>query len=602
VRHQRVRSALLRQHGERTPGEEVNEMSDECGAKPALQDERGQAIVVIAFALVALVLFAGLALDAATIYAGQSRLKRAVDSAALAGVVELPSEATAAARTRQFMLGNGFDIANPESIPLFETARVPSTEYMQWAVTVTHRVPLLFLPMINFSHADVTEVAVAEYRSMVDVYTSQTGGRGIVGPTNLSNWGRWANPRWGDAYTPQCWTCNSGCDAFGAGKNFCPEPSGPNPDHSELYNEFAQGYPLRIYIPPAYAYDEVQIEILDPDGHNAPVNSDVTITYIDGSTDVVLLGDVDCHPYAGTANDNDRRDACLLETGDDPNLHWFLRMDENRSFSHLNNGRPSSYTPEYNTETEYRLFYHKQLADQSVLKETIGSTLVGGANDSTTDMSWVVAWTVDIDCDDGSCDIQHITPNEDGSLSLYLEVDGVSGYSQNGFDIWAGPPPTTYTVPADVNDRNIFLFQNPWAHDSGGVVTFASGYFPLTTNVTGPITVTFAYVPPEAIGLGVNLYHFDNDAAALGEPIDYYLEGVEDWHIQGTLSLNGTWSTTENYVYQPPGNRDHDNAPVPDEFYGGYLSAQYSARFLDTSSWRLEYEGIVGDVFVRLIQ
>jgi hypothetical protein len=208
---------------------------------------------------------------------------------------------------------------------------------------------------------------------------------------------------------------------------------------------------------------------------------------------------------------------------------------------------------------------------------------------------------VDLNCEDGPCDVQHITENDDGSLSLFLEVDGVGGYSKNGFDIWAGPPPPTYTVPPNVNDRNVFLLQNPWAHDSGGVVTFASGYFPMTTNLSEPMTTTFAFVPPEALGVGINLFHFDNDAT-IGEVIDYYLEGVEDWHYQGTLSLNGTWSTSENYVYQPPGSRDHDSAQVPDEFYGGYLQARYAGRFQDSSSWRLEYEGIVGDVFVRLIR
>ena len=154
---------------------------DKRRGNPILRDEQGQAIVIIAFALIALVLFAGLALDAATIYAGQSRLKRAVDAAALAGVIELPSEAAAGARTRQFMLANGFD-TDPDGgvISLFETSRLLSTEYMQWAVTATHRVPLHFLPLINFTHADVTEVAVAEYRSMVDIYTTQTDRKSVV--------------------------------------------------------------------------------------------------------------------------------------------------------------------------------------------------------------------------------------------------------------------------------------------------------------------------------------------------------------------------------------------------------------------------------------
>jgi hypothetical protein len=575
-------------------------------ANPHRRDEQGQAIVVIAFALIALVLFAGLALDAATIYAGQSRLKRAVDAAALAGVIELPNEAAAGARTRQFMLANGFDTDDDEVIYPFQTSRILSTEYMQWAVTATHRVPLHFLPLINFTHADVTEVAVAEYRSMVDIYTTQTGGRGIVGPVNLSNWGQYSNPRWGDAFTPRCWTCSSGCDPD-AGTDPATCPNGPNPDHTELYNEFSQGYPFRIHIPPAYAFDEVRIELLDPDGYNQPIEDDVTITKVDGTMYSVPYTEVDCYPPAGTENDNDRRDGCLLETSDDANPYWFMRMDENRCFSHLDSGRPAAgYTPSYNTETEYRLYYHKQLTDQSIIRQDI-STYVGGANDSTTDMLWVEAWAVDIDCSDGSCNVEDIWVNEDGSRSLYLEVDGVSGWSKNGFDLWAGPPtPTTDTVPANVNDRNLHLLNNPSSHDSGGIVTYGSGYLPLGVNVdsgTESIELTLAHMPIEASGLNVNLYHFDNDAGALGQVIDYYLEGVSGWNYQGTLSLNGTWSTSENYVYQPPGARDHDSVTIPgDEFYGGYLKAEYRTSFLDTSSWRIEYEGVVGDMFVRLIQ
>lgn len=570
-------------------------------------EEQGQAIIIVALAMVALVLFAGLALDAATIYAGQSRLKRAIDAAALAGVVELPNEPAAEARSRQFMLGNGFDTGDSDVISLFETARIPSTEYMQWAITATHRVPLYFLPIINFNYAEVTEVSVAEYRSWVDIYTTQTGGRGIVGQVNLSNWGQYANPLWGDAFTPICWTCSSGCDSDGgtdpADELNCPK--GPNPDHAELYNEFGQGYPFRIHIPPGYESDLVQIELLDPDGHNQPVDGPVTITHLDDTTTVVALADIDCNPHGGWANDNDQRDACLLETGDSENPYWFLRMDENRCFSEDNNGRPgTSYSPAYNTQTEYRLYYHKQLPDQSILREPIGTTFVGGADDSTTDMQWALAWTVDVNCDDGLCDVPDIVESGDGSRSLYLEVDGITGWSKNGWDLWAGPPPTD-TVPVNVNDRNIFLLQNPWSHDSGGIVTFGSGYLPFTVNVDGytePITMTFAFVPPAAVGVGINLYHFDNDAGTLGQTVDYYLEGVDEWHYQGTLSLDGTWSTTTNYLYQAPGARDHDSAAVPEEFYGAYLKARYRAGFVDSSTWRLEYEGLVGDVFVRLIQ
>ncbi|TKJ29221.1 MAG: hypothetical protein CEE40_09280 [Chloroflexi bacterium B3_Chlor] len=580
-----------------------------------LQDEQGQAIVIIAFAVIGLILFAGLALDAATVYAGQSRLKRALDAAALAGVVELPNEDAAVARTKQFMLANGFDTADTESVPLFDYGRIQSTEYMQWAVTATHRVPLNFLPLINFDYAEVTEVAVAEYRVMVDIYTTQTGGRGIVGPVNLSNWGRWSNPKWGDAFTPQCWTCDGDCpddlptDVQGnvtdcpAGSKSPETPGGFNPDHAELYNEFGQGYPFRIHIPPAYDSNEVQIELLDPDGYNQSLQGSVTIS-------CTMQGDTETRTDCG-----DQRDACLLDTCDedeDINDYWFMRIDENRCFTDTGGGRCGpAYSEDHNTQTEYRLYYHRQLADQSIIREQIGTTYVGWATEAddladdglSTDMEWIVAWTVDVDCDDGSCDVPNIVVNEDDSRSLYLEVDGVTGSSENGFDLWAGPPPPiTETIPSNVNDRNLHLLWNPNYHDSGGIVTFGSGYLPLNTNVTGPVTMTFAFVPPEASGIAINLFHFNNDSGSLGQQIDYYLEGVSDWHHVGTLSLKGTWSTSDDYLYQPPGSRDHDGVTLPDEFYGGYLIAEYQTGFLDTSSWRIEYEGIVGDMFVRLIQ
>jgi hypothetical protein len=576
----------------------VKRRLEQCRELLTVQDEQGQAIIIIAFAIVALILFAGLALDAATIYAGQSRLKRAVDAAALAGVVELPNEAAAADRTTQFLLANGYDATDSEVMPSFEAARLPSAEYMQWGVTATYRLRLNFLPVINFDYVEMTEVAVAEYRSMVDIYSSQTGGRGIVREVHLANWGRYANPLFGDLYTPHCWTCSGAACPADAPEdpNLCPG-YGPNPDHSELYNEFSQGYSFRISVPGSYPYDELSIEILDPDSYNQPINdSVVTITRIDGEPIDII---VDCDPTTGDI-DNDRQDACLLETPDERNPYWFLRLDENRAF----NGKPESYNEAYATTTHYRLYYHKQLADQSMIKSFVDPTYVGGY-DASHDMEWVEAWRVDL-----NSDLPGIVTSEDGDFSLYLEVDGVSGSSKNGFDLWAGPPYTG--IPTNINERNIYLLHpdNHSLHDPAGVVTYGSGYLPLVTTAdpTEIMTVTFTFVPEEALHIGMNLFHFDSDFSPYGQGIDYYLDGVGDWHYAGTLSLNGTWSTSQNYVYQEPGTRDHDTAIIhgssldPDEFYGGYLLGKFYPRFLKTSTWHLEYQGIVGEVFVRLIE
>jgi hypothetical protein len=557
----------------------------------ALEGEQGQAIVIIAFAIIGLILFAGLALDAATIYAGQTRLKRAVDAAALAAVRDLPSVSLATERTRQFMRANGFDPDNTEMLPVLE-ARRPTSAYVQWVVTATYRLPLLFLPLINFDYVEITEVAVAEFRSMSNIYTSQRGVRGLAGPVYLGIWGRYANPKYGDPFTPQCWTCNSGCDAEDAGKDFC--PNGENPDHGELYSQFGQGYPFMIYIPPSYAEDTIQIEILDPDGYNQPPQGSVTITSSDGSTTTVA----DCA---------DRRDACLLDTGELANPYWFMRMDRNRYFGTSEGGRPpGGYDKGLNTQTEYRLYYYKRLPSQAIVREDIGLPYIGYARDNddladdgkSTDMQWVVAWTLDINCGDGSCDVPDIVVDDNGGRSLRLEVDGVTGFSENGFDLWAGPPPTT-TIASDVNLRNLYLISNTLAHDSYGVVTYGSGYLPLSVHTSEPITLTFDFIPPEAVNVAMKIFHFDNDS---GGQIDYYLEGVPGWHSVGSLSLDGTWSDSQNYVYQLPGSRNHDSVTMPDVFFGGYLRGILQGDLSDTSTWIVEYEAAMGDTFVRLVE
>lgn len=53
------------------------------------QTEKGQSIVLIALMMVAIIAFVGIAIDVGFIFARGSQLQSAIDSAALAGVVEL---------------------------------------------------------------------------------------------------------------------------------------------------------------------------------------------------------------------------------------------------------------------------------------------------------------------------------------------------------------------------------------------------------------------------------------------------------------------------------------------------------------------------------
>ena len=73
--------------------------------------ERGQSIVIFALSLVALLLFAGLAVDMGVIFIGREELSRGVDAAVLAGATELPRSGKPGAdiRAQQYLDVNKID-------------------------------------------------------------------------------------------------------------------------------------------------------------------------------------------------------------------------------------------------------------------------------------------------------------------------------------------------------------------------------------------------------------------------------------------------------------------------------------------------------------
>ena len=78
------------------------------------QSERqsGQSLVILAFAFLGLIAMLGLALDLGLVYIERVRIKRAVDAATLAGVVELPYEDQSYQRALEYLDLNGYDVAN----------------------------------------------------------------------------------------------------------------------------------------------------------------------------------------------------------------------------------------------------------------------------------------------------------------------------------------------------------------------------------------------------------------------------------------------------------------------------------------------------------
>src|SRR5687767_13014247 len=68
--------------------------------------EKGQVIVITAFAIIVMFGMVGLAVDVGRMYAARAELSRAVDAAALAGVLELPAVATAETKAENYLAEN----------------------------------------------------------------------------------------------------------------------------------------------------------------------------------------------------------------------------------------------------------------------------------------------------------------------------------------------------------------------------------------------------------------------------------------------------------------------------------------------------------------
>jgi hypothetical protein len=82
------------------------------------REERGQSIVLLAFAFIGLVGMLGLALDLGLVYIERIALKRSIDAAVLAGVIELPLEEDAGRRAIEYFTLNDYDLS--ESVVYFQ--------------------------------------------------------------------------------------------------------------------------------------------------------------------------------------------------------------------------------------------------------------------------------------------------------------------------------------------------------------------------------------------------------------------------------------------------------------------------------------------------
>ncbi len=435
--------------------------------------------------------------------------------------------------------------------------------------------------------------------------------------------------------------------------------------YSPLDSIFAPGpytFTYRIYIPPTYAYDVVRVELFDPDSMNVATN---TLTINRSNTAINNgLGAVASKTCGTNGGSSSQIQPCLLRTDEldlvngAPNLdldqinpYWFVRIDENRiRTSPTACGSPASYTTSANTQTRYSLSYFAQNPDETIAKiplvDYFGQTGDGIRDNGNhlTDMRWVspgadvpfstvdapgvsvpaTARTIDSFEVDLTTDVPNIFVDPaTGGRYLYLDVQAMSGTSENGYEVWAGPPSYVNSVPSEVNARNVYLLNHPGSHDAAGVEITAVNILVQNSDFDNPVGIPIAYIGPELAGETLHLYLFDSDSGAQ-PPIVFYFDTLAFTPAPTSLGYDPA-QTDWAMAYAVSGQADPDGVPsggrcapgscptqwvsppyqitIPGDlsscdwqnptaenctpFYGGRLMVRYDGGYSDTYTWQM---------------
>lgn len=137
--------------------------TDDNIAEPA-KSEMGVTLPLVALMMVTLLGIASFAVDLGWFYLNASRIQRAADAAALAGVIHMPNDPTEAFNVaHDIAQSNGYeDLEVPGVFPQVVAATVP-LQPNQLRVTVTEQVPTFFLKVFGMSNQVITRTAQAEY-------------------------------------------------------------------------------------------------------------------------------------------------------------------------------------------------------------------------------------------------------------------------------------------------------------------------------------------------------------------------------------------------------------------------------------------------------
>lgn len=235
--------------------------------------ERGYVIPMVGLLLIPLMVVTAFAVDVGTFYAKGTDLQRAVDMAAMAGVVWLPNTSKAQTEAQDTLLKNGYSSSNA-------TITYTQVTENRYRVSATIVAPRFFSSVVTGANQTITRSSTAQYNKPVplgspdnkfgNTITGDLDGDGVLDP------GECIDPQAACAGSqPQLWAAIQGpytnnadgdpyatrCLGNRASSSSCSSPPGLNP-------EFRQdGY---LYAIQATAGQTVTVQIYDAPLYSSP--------------------------------------------------------------------------------------------------------------------------------------------------------------------------------------------------------------------------------------------------------------------------------------------------------------------------------------------
>ncbi len=284
----------------------------------------------------------------------------------------------------------------------------------------------------------------------------------------------------------------------------------PNPDYVDpTVNPFKAGYNFTVNVPTNFT--STVVEIYDPDCHNAG-----NLPYV-----------------AQDAQGNN------------------IRVDELRKA--WNSQDAGQGGPADAAVTRYTLYWDPTGSGNPSGFQKIGEKTYG--DDATTDLKWDPSFTFD--------------RTSYPSGNFVLNATTISGSSENGFKLRAGPPRAAPPAGQDNFDPN------------NGTSITADGHVPINFAGNGTAPFVLGEVPQGVAGKTLTIRKFDTDIGSQTVNYSYVApDGTVSQVFPGVLSGNGAFAT--------------DTITLPLDYPGGVWRADYEAGANDTSVWEMSYDGVPG--------